>query len=172
MTNPEEQPNLLDKADRFGRFVENISLVIILAAMIVLAVAQIVMRNAFDTGLSWGDEALRLMVLWITMLGAVAATRDRRHIVIDVLSRLLTPGLQPWAAFIVDSVSAGVAGILAWYAAVFVADSRAYGDLLLNEVPAWPFQLILPVALSLIAYRYGIWCLRHLRDIVRGAGRA
>jgi len=170
--NPEEQPNLLDKAERFGRFVENASLFIILAAMIVLAAAQIVMRNAFDTGLSWGDEALRLMVLWITMIGAIAATRDRRHIVIDVLSRMLSPGLRPWAAFIVDSVSAGVAGVLAWYAAVFVADSKAYDDLLLNDLPAWPFQLILPVAFAMIAYRYGIWCLCHLRDIVRGVDRS
>jgi TRAP-type C4-dicarboxylate transport system permease small subunit len=169
--NSEEQPGLLGKAERFGRFVENASLVIILAAMIILAAAQIVMRNVLDTGLSWGDEALRLMVLWITVLGAIAATRDRRHIVIDVLARLLSPGLQPWASFIVDSVSAGVAGVLAWYAATFVADSRAYGDLLLNDLPAWPFQLILPVGFALIAYRYGIWCLHHLRDIVRGADR-
>lgn len=171
MINSEEQPGLLGKAERFGRFVENASLVIILAAMIILAAAQIVMRNVLDTGLSWGDEALRLMVLWITVLGAIAATRDRRHIVIDVLARLLSPGLQPWASFIVDSVSAGVAGVLAWYAAAFVADSRAYGDLLLNDLPAWPFQLILPVGFALIAYRYGIWCLHHLRDIVRGADR-
>jgi TRAP-type C4-dicarboxylate transport system permease small subunit len=172
VTTPEEQPSLLDRADRFGRFVENASLFIILAAMILLAAAQIVMRNALDTGLSWGDEALRLMVLWITMLGAIAAARDRRHIVIDVLSRMLPIGLQTWASLIVDSLSAGVAGILAWYAALFVTDSKAYGDLLLNDLPAWPFQLILPVAFSILAYRYGIWSLRHLHDIVRGTGRS
>jgi TRAP-type C4-dicarboxylate transport system permease small subunit len=112
------------------------------------------------------------MVLWITMLGAIAAARDRRHIVIDVLSRMLPPGLQTWASLIVDSLSAGVAGILAWYAALFVIDSKAYGDLLLNDLPAWPFQLILPVAFSILAYRYGIWSLRHLHDIVRGTGRS
>ena len=172
MTTPEKQPGLLDKADRFGRFVENASLVLVLAAMIALAAAQIIMRNALDTGVSWGDEALRLMVLWITMLGAVAATRDRRHIVIDVLSRLLPSGLQAWASFIVDSFSAGVAGVLAWYAAVFVGDSKEYGDLLLNDLPAWPFQIILPIAFTIITYRYVLWSLRHLRDIVRGAGQS
>ena len=30
------------------------------------------------SGVAWGDEALRLMVLWVTMLGAVAATRERQ----------------------------------------------------------------------------------------------
>lgn len=171
MTTPEKQSGLLDKAERFGRYVENVSLVLVLLAMVILAAAQIVMRNVLDTGLSWGDEALRLMVLWITMLGAVAATRERRHIVIDVLSRMLPGGLRVWSSFIVDGFSAGVAGVLAWYAAVFVGDSKEYGDLLLNDLPAWPFQLILPIAFAIIAYRYGILSLRHLRDIVRNAGR-
>ena len=171
MTRPEDQPDLLDKAERLGRFIENASLVILLSAMIFLAAAQIVMRNALDTGLAWGDEALRLMVLWITMIGAIAATRDRRHIVIDVLNRMLPSGMQLWTSIIVDGIAAGVTGILAWYAAVFVADSKAYGDLLLNELPAWPFQLILPIAFALISYRYLIWCLRHLRDIASGSGR-
>jgi len=170
VTTSDNKPGLLDKAERFGRFMETASLVFVLSAMIILAAAQIIMRNLFDTGLSWGDEALRLMVLWVTMLGAVAAARDRRHIVVDVLSRMLPKGAQVWSAFIVDGFSAGVTGTLAWYAAVFVGDSKEFGDLLLNDLPAWPFQLILPLAFALIAYRFGIWCLRHLRDIVRGAG--
>ena len=169
MTTPAEQPGLLDKADRLGRFVENISLVLVLSAMIILAAAQIVMRNMFETGLSWGDEALRIMVLWIAMLGAVAATRERRHIVIDVLSRMLPGNLKLWAEFVVDSFSAGITGTLAWYAAEFVIDSKQYGDLLLNDLPAWLFQLILPVAFGIISYRYGIWSLRHLRKIFQGA---
>jgi len=172
VSTPEEQSSLLDKADRIGRFVENTSLVLVLSAMIILAAAQIVMRNVFDIGLSWGDEALRLLVLWITMLGAVAATRERRHIVIDVLSRLLPDRLRVWASFIVDSFSAGVTGVLAWFAAEFVIDSKEYGDLLLNDLPAWPFQLILPIGFAVIAYRYGIWSLRHLRDLTRGVSQS
>lgn len=168
MTTPEEQPGLLDKADRFGLFVENASLVIVLSAMIILAAAQIFMRNVLDTGLSWGDEALRLMVLWVAMLGAIAATREHRHIAIDVLSRMLSSGWQVWASFIVDSFSAVVTGVLAWYAAEFVSDSKQYGDLLLNDLPAWIFQLILPVGFAIISYRYCVWSLRHLRDIFRG----
>jgi len=50
VTTPEEQSGLLDKAERFGRIVENLSLSIVLLAMIILAAAQIVMRNVLDTG--------------------------------------------------------------------------------------------------------------------------
>ncbi len=172
MTTSAEQSGLLDKADKFGRFIENTSLVLVLSAMILLAAAQIVMRNLFDAGLSWGDEALRLMVLWVTLLGAVAATRDRRHIVIDLLSRALPLNFRVWASFVVDSFSAAVTGTLAWHAAVFVSDSKEYGDQLLNALPAWPFQVILPVAFAIISYRYGIWSLRNLRDMIRKVRRS
>jgi len=172
VTISKEQSSLLDKAERLGHFIENFSLAIVLLAMVILAAAQIVMRNVLDTGLSWGDEALRLMVLWVAMLGAVAATHERRHIVIDVLSRMLSEHLKVWAAFIVDGFSAGVAGVLAWHAAVFVLDSKEYGDLLLNDLPAWPFQIILPVGFTIIAYRYVIWSVRHLRKLVGRANQS
>jgi len=168
VTTKDTQSGLLDRAEKFGRFVENASLVFVLTAMVVLATAQIVMRNLLDSGLPWADEALRLMVLWVAMLGAVAASRDRRHIVIDVLARLLGAAARSWAAFCVDVLSAGVAGVLAWYSLVFVRDSQAFGDLLMNDLPAWPFQAILPVGFALIAWRYAVWSVRHVFDAMRG----
>lgn len=168
----ESSPQIIfRKADQVGRLVENAALFLVLAAMVFLAAAQIFMRNVLDIGVAWGDEALRLLVLWVTMLGAMAATRDRRHIVIDVLSRALPEAFRLWVCLLVDGFSAAVSAILAWYAAVFVADSRAYDDRLLNDLPAWPFQVILPIAFAIIAYRYCIWCLRHIRTIVKGAAQ-
>ena len=66
-------------------------LVSLLVLMVLLATGQILLRNLFDAGLSWGDPSLRLMVLWLALLGAMAATRDDNHIRIDLLSRYL-PG--------------------------------------------------------------------------------
>ena len=54
-----------------------------------LAVAQIVLREAFSTGFVWADELLKLLVLWLAMVGSVAASRDNRHIRIDALSHIL-----------------------------------------------------------------------------------
>jgi TRAP-type C4-dicarboxylate transport system permease small subunit len=49
-----------------------------------------------------------------------------------------------------------VCGLLAWFSLRFVRDSREFGDVLLGDLPAWWFQLILPVGFGLIAYRYGV----------------
>ena len=56
---------MLGYAERLGYWLENSILVGVLSGMILLAGLQIVLRNFVGAGLSWVDEALRLMVLWI-----------------------------------------------------------------------------------------------------------
>jgi TRAP-type C4-dicarboxylate transport system permease small subunit len=99
------------------------------------------------------------------MAGAVAASREDVHLRIDLLSRFLPARGRAAAAVLVDLFAAGVAGALAWHAWRFVQDTRAYGDQLLGGLPAWPFQLVLPVAFALIAYRYLILLARRVRAL-------
>ncbi|MFQ5635208.1 MAG: TRAP transporter small permease [Gammaproteobacteria bacterium] len=165
MTGKRRQPGFLSRADEAGRFVENAALVAVLTAMILLAAAQIILRNFLESGFAWGDEALRLMVLWVAILGAVAASRENRHISIDVLARVLPPVPRAAAAIIVRAFTSAVSFVLAWYSWEFVSDSREYHDLLLDDLPAWWFQVILPAGFFLIGYRYAIWFLRGLVDL-------
>ena len=74
-------------------FVENSALVVSLATMLILAISQIVLRNFFDTGIFWADSFMRLLVLWVALLGAMVATREQNHINIDAVSRYLPLGL-------------------------------------------------------------------------------
>lgn len=167
MTQAQRQPGFLSQADRAGQFLETTALVVVLTAMILLASAQIVMRNFLESGFAWADEALRLMVLWVAMLGAVAASRENRHIAIDVLARILPNGPKVAVGLIVHAFTSAVAFVLAWYSWEFVAESREFQDRLLDNLPAWWFQAILPVGFLLIGYRYLVWFLRGARDAVR-----
>ncbi len=137
-------------------------LVALLTSMIALAVTQIVLRNVFDSGLVWADELLRIGVLWIALAGAVAASRADRQISIDVLSRWLRPGPKRWANAVVDLFTAAVCGVLGWYSFAFVRDSRLFEDTLLNGLPAWWFQAILPIGFGLMCWRYLVLTLRGL----------
>ena len=60
---------LLKQAQRAGLLFENSLLALVLSGMIILASAQILLRNLTGLGFAWADEALRLMVLWVTLLG-------------------------------------------------------------------------------------------------------
>ena len=158
----------LNAVERAGRLIENSALVVILSGMILLAGVQILLRNVFGGGFAWADEALRLMVLWVAMLGAVVASREDRHISIDVLARILPDVIKRWAEALVNAFTAAVSFTLAWFSWEFVAESRIYGDQLLNDLPAWLFQSIMPVAFFLIGYRYSIWFLRRVRILLSG----
>jgi len=158
------------RAERVGRLLENALLAIVLFLMIGLAASQVVMRGVLGSGFAWADEALRLLVLWAAMLGAIAAGRDNVHLRIDLLSRFLPVAWRRVTAVLVDLFAAGVSAVLAWQSWRFVAESRAFGDQVLGSLPAWAFQLILPTAFVLITYRYLAGLPRHFAPRRRGAG--
>ncbi len=80
---------------------EDLLIAALLTATMGLALFQIVLRNVMGTGIVWGDVLVRILVLWIGMAGAMAATRERKHISIDVLTRFLPSGLRR----VVDSLT-------------------------------------------------------------------
>ncbi|MEL7310412.1 MAG: TRAP transporter small permease [Pseudomonadota bacterium] len=148
---------MLERLARWGKAAEDAVLVLLLGAMIALACSQIVMRNFFDSGLIWGDEALRLMVLWLALAGAVAASRANKHIAIDVMSRFLPPLGQRLSRLITNAFTAAVCACVAWYAADFVMQAYEYEDQLLGGLPAWWFQIVMPIAFGLMAWRYAVF---------------
>jgi TRAP-type C4-dicarboxylate transport system permease small subunit len=142
------------RVDRAARSVETWLIVLILAGLILLGAAQIVLRNFFSIGFAWGDGLARLAVLWLGLLGALAASRDGRHITMGVLSRWLPPRARIVAGLCADAFAAVVSAALAWYSWVFVSDSHEFGDTLLGDIPAWWLQSIMPFAFALIACRF------------------
>lgn len=162
--------NLTGRLEKFGQLIEDTVLVILLTTMIVLASAQILLRNGFDTGFIWADELLRIMVLWLALAGAVAASRADRQINIDVLSRYLGARTRLLVAAVVDLFTACICGALAWFSARFVLDAREFEDTLLGGLPAWWFEIILPIGFALMCWRYLAFSAGRMISFFRGDG--
>jgi TRAP-type C4-dicarboxylate transport system permease small subunit len=162
---------VLSRLERAGRAAEDAVLVLMLTSMILLAAGQIVLRNFFGIGFIWSDEALRLMVLWLAVAGAVAASRNDKHINIDVLDRFLRGRWKAAKDLVVHGFTAVVCGIVTWQSILFVRTSHEFGDVLLGGIPAWLLQIVLPVGFGLISYRYGLFLLRDLGRVVQPASR-
>lgn len=61
-----------------------------LALMVVLVFGNVVMRYAFNSGLTVSEEQSRWLFVWVAVLGAIAAMNDGVHLGTDMLvSRLL-----------------------------------------------------------------------------------
>jgi TRAP-type C4-dicarboxylate transport system permease small subunit len=153
--------SLFKKLERAGTYAEDALLLVILISMILLAGTQIVLRNFFDTGFFWGDELLRLMVLWLTIAGGLAASRMDKHISIAVLDRFLPRKLQAVTRIIIDLFTACVCALFAWHSGRFVMGSYEFGDMLMRNIPAWTMQIILPVGFFLMAYRHLILAIKR-----------
>jgi TRAP-type C4-dicarboxylate transport system permease small subunit len=125
-----------------------------LGGMILLAVGQILLREVFETGFVWADELLKLMVLWLAMVGSVAACRDDRHIRIDVLSHLLPEGLIKFTRTLVDLFAAAVCAVIAWQAWRYLQLEVEFEDQVLVNTPAWIAHIVVPIAFALVSYRF------------------
>ena len=133
---------------------EELLTALLLGGMILLAGSQIVLRNLFDSGLVWADPTLRIMVLWVALLGAIAATRENRHIRIDLLSHTLSRRSQSILSVIHDLFSAFVCGVITWHSARFVYIEWEEDARLFANLPAWVGEIIIPIGFGAMTLRF------------------
>ena len=108
------------------RAAESAMLVILLLGMMILAVAQIAMRNLLGTGVTWIDPLIRIAVLWIALIGAMIGTREGNHIAIDLLNQYIK-GRWKWVVErLANALSAFVCAIMSWASILFVYDEYLY----------------------------------------------
>ena len=135
---------------------EDLVLVLLLGGLVLLAAAQILMRNLLDAGLPWADPLLRLIVLWLALAGALAATRENKHIRIDLLSRFLPARLAVWTERLTSAFTATVCSLLAWHGGRLVWFEYQDGTAIAPGIPAWTAELIIPLGFGLMALRFAL----------------
>ena len=70
--------------DRFCRLLEAL-MVLLLALMVVLVFGNVVLRYAFDSGITVSEELSRWLFVWMTFLGAIVAIKEHGHLGTDML---------------------------------------------------------------------------------------
>jgi TRAP-type C4-dicarboxylate transport system permease small subunit len=162
----------LQNLEKAGAWMEDAVLALILGSMIFLAVGQIIGRNLFNAVFFQGDEMLRLMVLWLTLAGAVAASRADKHISITILDRFLPDRIMTVAHVATNLFTSTVCALIAWHSFRFVRISYEYGDTLLGDMPAWALQLVLPIGFGLMAYRHAVHAIKRAIELIGGNKRS
>ncbi len=159
-----DSPGLASRLERWGTALENAALVILLGALMLLAVAQIVLRVFFSFGFVWADELVKLFVLWIALIASIAASRNNRHLRIDVLSHFVAEKYSRLPRIVVDTFAAFMCGVLAWHSWRYVQLTVEFEDTVLTNFPAWIAYILLPLSFALMCYRF---ILTAAGDIVR-----
>lgn len=136
------------------RRIEDGLLVLILAAIIGVAAYQVAARNLFDTGLLWGDALVRVLVIWVAMVGAMVASRNDDHIRIDLAARFAPLRWRPVMARFANGFTCAVLGVFAWFSLRFVLFEYEDGMIAFGAVPAWLCASILPFGAAVMCLRY------------------
>ena len=141
---------------------EDAALMLALLSMLLLAVTQIVLRNVFDSGFLWAESFLRILVLWVAMLGAMVATRENNHINIDAVSRYVPAKSQFGLSIITRIFSAIICGAVAWYSIDLIRIEYEDQTIAFAEVPTWICQSILPVGFAVMSIRFAMDVIKDL----------
>ena len=167
---PSRSP-VLERLTLWGVAAENATLVVLFAALMLLAVTQIVLRIFFSSGLIWNDELQKLIVLWITLVASIAASRSNRHLRIDLVSHFVPERYARLPRLIVDAFAAGVCGLLALQSYKYLQLTREFGDALVTgiDIPAWWGYGIMPLAFAIMSYRFLLASFGELGAILRRA---
>ena len=133
---------------------EDTVLALLLSGMILLAAAQILLRNFFDVSLLWADPLLRVSVLWIGLLGAVAAARENKHISIDLVSKFIAPKTAIYVTMLTQVFAAYVTGLICYHSITFVRYEYEDGNVAVADIPVWIFESIIPFAFAVLTLRF------------------
>lgn len=146
---------------------ERSAVVVSFAALLLLGLLQIILRNVFASGLLGTDELLRHLVLWIGFLGASLATREQRHLRIDILARVLPTRYQPWLDCVTHLLALAGCVLLAQAAWAFVREEWSAGTMLATGIAAWIAQSIIPLGFCLMACRFAIHVINACAQLTR-----
>lgn len=137
-----------------ARRAENALAAAALVLMAFLPVLEIVLRTFFGAGIPGNSGYVQNLTLWVGFLGAMIASRERRHLSLSTRMAGLSPCLDRTAGMLAATVSAMVACGLSWASLQFVRVEMDSPTRIGDWLPIWAVEAVLPAAFAVIAFRF------------------
>lgn len=113
----------MERIIEFCFFMLKLAIALLLAGMVLLVFGNVVLRYAFNQGISYSEELSRLFFIWLTFLGAVVAMHEHGHLGVDSVIRRLPP---------VTAKAAVMAGHVLMLVATWLLISGSWDQTLIN----------------------------------------
>ncbi|MCJ7830675.1 MAG: TRAP transporter small permease subunit, partial [Desulfobacterales bacterium] len=75
--------------------------------IVALTILQVFFRFALDSPLIWSEELARLLLVWVTFLGAAVICWDGTHLNVDTLFMKIPPKLRRFVRLFNAAVAVG-----------------------------------------------------------------
>lgn len=134
---------------------ENLTLTLLLAAMIALPLLEIALRQ-FSTGIPSAPDFLRHLTLLVGMAGGAIAAREGRLLALVAAPARWQGRSRWWAQCFAAAATAAVSALLCAASLQFAMEERSSGSQLAYGIPLWIVQLAMPAGFAAIALR-AVW---------------
>ncbi len=135
------------------RRTEDSIVVLCLAAMVLLPLAEATLRRFFNTGVVSAATIVQHCGLVLGMMGGAIAARDGRLLSLSTLNAVLKGRALTGARLFSNAVGAAITVVLCAASWRFVMEERAAGNVLAYGVPRWTVETCMPLGFGLIAIR-------------------
>ena len=106
--------------------------------------------------LDWIDILLRQLVILVGFLGAMIATKRRKHINIDAASKLLPKRARKYVGAAMNLLSIGICILLVYAGIDLVKLGLEYPADLVHWAKEWHFQLMFPIGFGLLTLHFAV----------------
>ena len=148
--------NRWERLDETIARVEKFLVILLLSLLMLVAFMQIVLRNFFSTGLSWGEVLVRYLVLWLTFIGAALATKEGKHINMEVFSLWASDKGGTYLKGLSNLCSVFICGLLTYAAVKFIHFEAQMGTTTMFGLPIWLPELVIPITFALMTFRFAL----------------
>jgi len=135
--------------------------------MLGIAFFQVVMRNIYDVGYIWADIMVRVLVLWVGLLGATVATSEGRHLSIDVVTKFLPARLTKIIHVVTWSFALTVCALLARASFGYIEMQKLSNEPAIFGIPVHITEIIIPIAFVLISFHFSVLIVNGVVEIFR-----
>lgn len=148
--------------------VEKVVMLLAMAGMLLTMVVAIVARP-LEANVPWVQPLALALMIVATFAGAALATAMRRHISMDLLSKMLTVKRRAIASLVTSLLGTGIAFVLAraGFAWVSAMDSDVEMSATMS-IPEWWLQAMVPVGFGLCAVHFVLNALTDVRALATG----
>lgn len=133
---------------------EEIFLVVLMVADTAIVAAQVITRYLLKVPLPWSEEVARYMFIWLVWVGAAYATKEKRHISIDVLvTRIPNAGRKVCS---VISTAVWIAFLICMAYLSFKLTKSVFGGSQVavgSGIPMWIPYAAIPTGMILMLFR-------------------
>lgn len=142
---------------------------ILLILMTIILFSQVISRYIMGTGLTWSEEIVRYLCIWMVFLGATCAQKDGSQIAVTALEEMLPRLPQNILTWVQKIIVIIYSGLVMWigFGTLEVASMQASPNM---RIPMNYVYLVIPVSMIIMLIHLAALLLTDLKSANRLRG--